>query len=1380
MRKINYSFLFILLFSIQVFGSLDSIPKFNSKKLDAQFWGVEEGLSHRSVTAVYQDKRSFMWFGTHFGMNRFDGKDFKWYTSETHGLAGNQVDVIYEDKKGKMWLFYSGAYYNRIQDIDIFDPITEEVISIENYFGEQLPFRLSDVISFYGDNDGTFIFLTKEKIIRYNDFFEVIPTRDLELSQVKLIYPGKAGSFWIVSYDLIGLAKQHIQLVNADGKLIKKIDFEKSTYLNIYEKDKAGGIKVFVFYLKDLEDDAEQEYYIIDAEGTIRKDEIAKERFSNYKVTNSFYQKTLTKIGRNYWTITDNSGFLIIPENVNGKALNLSEKYPQLEKTFRIFEDNQGAIWVVTELGIFRFQFKQPKFQSYLTSALSQSPAKSIRGITTTFNEEQSYLWAVREQPGELWRVDLKTGSEKIMTSKSTLKYGIDINNKGELLNLNNFNLEWMNPNDWTVSKSQSLPSFLSFAWLIHEDKYEKVWFQGPLYKKLYYLESGKLVETTNWLENDEMIFIYQMIEDETDIAWLVGSDGLYKLDIKTGDTIAHYSIDGEGVFKLPVKEIYHMLPNNDGTFWLATNQQGLILWSPKNGMIKRFTRLNGLPSNVIYAVYKDDNGLLWMSTDYGISSLNYESGVVRSYGLDDGLSDMEFNRLSHHQDINGNIYFGSLNGITSFNPIDFVEDSTGLDYQLAITEVLIIRKNQDELINLTSEVISNAAITLKPDDFINNISLSLLSYDKVDKVTYAYKIEGLDKDWNYQKENSIRLGRLPYGTHIMTIKAQTALGNWSNKELELSLTIQRPVYLQFWFIALLVLFLISLVKLIFWFKAKKEQESRFELEALVRERTETIEQQKNELESLDRMKSRFFANISHELRTPLTLILAPLDKLLRQNGKRSDDENRSLGYIKRNSEQLLRLVNEILDLSKLEKGKLSVDVDAVNLNDFAKESIAPFYSFSDSNDINLIYEFHGNEGLNVQIDKNKVRSVIQNYLSNAFKFSFSGGVVKVVVKELNNVIQLEVHDTGIGISPSELEKVFDRFYQADQHTDTKKDMVEAYGGTGIGLALCAEIAKLLGGKVWVESQPNKGSCFYFKFPKVVYQGELSNVTQSTEVFESNPLEPEMTIDNGFNDKPRLLVVEDNADIRQLLTDILSNYYQVETAYNGKFAWDLLTGDKSNEYERNKLDFDLVISDQMMPEMDGLTLLRKVKEHEGLKSLPFIMLTARAEFNTKMTALRVGVDDYLLKPFVEEELLARVQNLLNNYAVRKELKMALQTDENSNHNTEISKEDQEWLEKIETYIRENMSSTTLNVSSLAYEFAMSESTLLRNLKRLTGLSPQKFLKEMRLLKAMHLLEGKEYNSLSKIASSVGYSDIGSFTRNFKFRFGKPPSHYLSK
>ncbi|MFT7381811.1 MAG: signal transduction histidine kinase/DNA-binding response OmpR family regulator, partial [Roseivirga sp.] len=1141
------------------------------------------------------------------------------------------------------------------------------------------------------------------------------------------------------------------------------------------------GIKVLVFYLKDLEDDAEQEYYIIDAEGAIRKDEIAKERFSKNKVTNSFYQKILTKIGSNYWTITVNSGFLIIPEDVDGTVLNLSNKYPQLEKTFRIFEDNQGAVWVITELGIFRFQFKQPKFQSYLKSASSQSSAKSILGITATINGGKRYLWAVREQPGELWRVDLKTGSEKLMTSKSSLKYGIDVNNKGELLSLSNFGLEWINPNDWIVNKSQPLPSFASFAWLIHEDKYEKVWFQGPLYRKLYYLQDEKLVETTKLHEQDEMIFIYHMIEDETDIAWLVGSDGLHTLNIKTGEIVAHYWIDGEGTYKLPVKEVYHMLPNNDGTFWLATNQDGLILWSPEKGLIKRFTRLDGLSSNIIYAVYKDSDGLLWMLTDYGISSLDYESEVVHSYSLKDGLSFMEFNRLSHHQDGDGNIYFGSLNGVTRFNPIDFSGDSTGFDYPLAITGMQVFSKNQDELIDLTSDVISNSAVTLKPGDFLNNLSFSLLSYEKVDKVTYAYKIEGLDKDWNYQKENNIRLGRLPYGNHNLTIKAQTALGNWSNKELVLSITVQRPVYLQLWFVALSALLLITLIKYIFWYRAKKEKESRFELETLVRERTETIEFQKEELQSLDRMKSRFFANISHELRTPLTLIMAPLANLLRQNEERSDDEKRSLGFIKKSSEQLLMLVNEILDLSKLEQGKLTIDIEAVNLYDFFKESVAPFYSFSEGNGINLTYEFQGDKNLNVEIDRNKVRSVIQNYMANAFKFSSSGGLVKVVVKELNTEIQIQVHDTGIGISQSELEKVFDRFYQADQRTNSLTDTMEAFGGTGIGLALSYEIAKLLEGRVWVESQPNQGSSFFFEFPKVVHLGELVIVDQTIELLEDEPVSETFIDSDQIHDKPRLLIVEDNSEMRQLLTDLLNRDYRVQVAHNGKLAWDILVADMADKgigIDACKLGFDMIISDQMMPEMDGLTLLKKIKENKILQTLPFIMLTARAEFKTKLTALRTGVDDYLLKPFVEEELIARINNLLVNYKNR-ESYLLEGSEETVESEKLMSKEDQKLLERIEEHIQQNMADTSLSVSSLAFEFAMSDSTLLRTLKRLTGLTPQKLLSEIRLKEALRLLESREFNSVNKVSTITGFSDVRSFSRNFKTRFGKTPSDYLN-
>jgi len=566
------------------------------------------------------------------------------------------------------------------------------------------------------------------------------------------------------------------------------------------------------------------------------------------------------------------------------------------------------------------------------------------------------------------------------------------------------------------------------------------------------------------------------------------------------------------------------------------------------------------------------------------------------------------------------------------------------------------------------------------------------------------------------------------------------------------------------------------------------------------------IDRQNKELTSLDAAKSRFFANVSHELRTPLALMLGPVGTLLKEN-QLTEKQAQLLQLAQGSGQQLQQLIADILDLGKLEMGKMDLDEKPTELAAFFRRCLAQFESLAESRQIGFTFGIAVADDAVANLDQAKCRQILNNLLSNAFKFTPSDGKVNVELKMengeigssaspsiLNSTFSIQVSDTGPGIHPDDLPHLFDRYFQT-----TRPDK-PAEGGTGIGLALCHEYAQLFGGKIEVESTLGIGSTFRVEFPLTLVRdaGAYSEtpVSPKAKPYGETPVSPqtEAVGETGVlpyiatATKPTILVVEDNPDLQAYIRLILSEKYHVVTAENGQAALGMMNDEcrmMNTERDTAHSSFithhsslpNLILSDLMMPVMDGHQLLERLKSDDATRHIPVIMLTARADVRDKLRALRIGVDDYLLKPFDEEELLARIENLLRNQAARQ---AAAAADESVAHlegvpHLSMSQPDREWLENFEGYVQKHYADDTLSVPGLAQAFAMSESTLLRQLKRLTGLSPLQYLLEMRLNEARRLLESRAHNSIAQVAAKVGYEDARSFARSFRQRFGKLPS-----
>lgn len=629
-------------------------------------------------------------------------------------------------------------------------------------------------------------------------------------------------------------------------------------------------------------------------------------------------------------------------------------------------------------------------------------------------------------------------------------------------------------------------------------------------------------------------------------------------------------------------------------------------------------------------------------------------------------------------------------------------------------------------------------------------------------KGDYARAIQYVDSFRQYEDERrneDLKSLMVEWETRLNTREKE-----WEIKQNEKELQNQRT---RNWllFIILLLSFIVGGIAGIAFFRQRKARH-------LLARQHDTIKRQAEELQSLERLKSRFFANVSHELRTPLTLILGPLTSLLKQ-GNWESKPRKLLELAQQNGNLLLKLVNEILDLSKLEAGRIEVKETPVNFYGFLQPLVAQFNSFGDSERISIGIDYKADPVLNLLLDTGKFEKIVHNFLSNALKFTPQGGQITLKVTEEHEQMVVSVADTGVGIHPDDLPYVFDRFYQS------KSPDAPVQGGTGIGLSLCKELAQLLNGEVWAVSALGEGSEFFFRFPKKVSR-EADAATATFPEYETEAAEttlpitiagPEVIADLPERPahKPRILVVEDNLSLQQYMSLLLEADYEVVVAENGLAGWEkLLAGPQP----------DLIISDLMMPVLDGFQLLEKIKDTDAFRHIPVIMLTARADVKVKLRALRIGVDDYLTKPFLEEELLARIVNLLGNYSERKK---AFQSEENNPQKEPlperpvISKVDAQWLETVESLFSKYLSDQILQLDFVSNQLHIGERQFRRRIKQLTGLSPQQYLQEMRLQRAREFLWEGHYSSVKEVCVAVGFSDTKYFSDLFLRRFGIRPS-----
>lgn len=1339
---------------------------------DVQSLTTEDGLANLMTTAIYRDDRGFIWVGTSYGLNRYDGYQFKLFTAQNNGLHTNQNLVqIREDDQGRLWLFYREGFYLRpvpevIQALDIFDPKTGRAVPFNSTFSEDPPFEASQIylpqindprnrLWIHTDKGELYLHQADEfkKVFhREGTFFEHMAIDDQEniwlawkntlllidlsgqvLEETPL--PGMAYGLWAAPDGMIYLATKQ-----SEGQQLDFWRKARDQPLAPFHLTRDGQA-IFPQTDRPFLHLDQHGYWLVKVEEQLQLFDTEGDWLYNYSTQ---FQKGFSPDILSYqqddsglW-LTSSTGILRVSVGPNPFRL-IHKKENRLSDCRGITEDEGGNIYFLNS-DILHWNVN--------TKICRKVAVDSVKGAAYVILYRDSTLWAGTYGVSPMgFEVDLRTNGKidyQPLSKEQFLVYSVAPTDLPDrfLVGLNH-GIAYLD-----LSRHQLLP-----------------------YTGYRNREESRL------LEQSQVNYIHR----NTAGFWLATDHGVFLLDERES-SIRHFHKSNRA---LPFDNVRHIYEDEAGVFWLSTRGGGIIRWLPTvpgqdatetdpphapADAYLQLTTEDGLADNFTYAIYEDDFNKLWIPSDQGLMQMDKTSFRIRTFTTDDGLPHNEFNHNAHYQDQNGALYFGGLGGLITFHPRNMTDGFSNA-VPLQFIHYHVLEEHADKVTDRTRLLAAANTIEIAPQDKFIELHFTLLDYDTPTQHRYAYQIEGYSDRWNYIDENFIRITHLPYGDYTLRIRGQNLGRGWSEQELSLGVRVLKPFYLQFWFIALLGLVVAGSVLFVFQWRIRELKSNQNQLELEVQKRTrqieadkETIAAQAIALQELNRAKSHFFSNITHEFRTPLTLIIGPAEQLLKE--KLPPASLRRLSGIAKNARQLLTLINQLLDLSKLESGKMKSEIDYGDIVDYTRGLVRLFQPWAEQKEQRLAF-VSATERWETHFDRSKWDKIIFNLTTNAIKYTPKGGAVQLSLSKApgadRECIKLIVKDTGSGIEENQRSRIFDRFYQIDTAS------TRAGEGTGIGLALVKELVEIQGGEIEVVSTGDQGASFEVKLPvsKAVKitatSGPSSEWEPTIATFLTDPQSVSTSLhrDHQSGEKLELLIVEDNREMREFIRDCVDEeQYRVTEAVDGQEGLEIAL----------ELIPDLIISDVMMPRKDGFALTRAIRDNVSTSHIPLILLTAKTSLESRLQGLRRGADAYLTKPFSPEELSLRVEKFIE---LRRLLQHRYQAGRPSVRDDRYRQED-EFITQLRDYVLQHLDETDLNGDRIGKHFGMSRVHLYRKLKALTDQPISEFVKNIRLEKALELVRKGELN-VSEIAWQTGFSSLSYFSISFKKAFGKNPS-----
>lgn len=1304
---------------------------------------ADRELSSSLVNSLCQDRNGFIWIATEDGLNRYDGAKFTIYkhkADDPHSLSHNYVRTVFEDSKGHLLI---GTYIG----VQMYDPATDS-FSLLARWEDGRSFE-SNILTFMERQNGeVWISGNNTCILEIKNGELFVKSAPTDLPTPSYIIEDKNRNLWMPKGDegvyrlspdnkvsrylsnnfgyincILGDQRGNVYLGSLTKGLFK---YEKNsdTFVPIYYKQKQD-LPIFCLYANGQDDI----YIGTDGKGVAIYN-YNKQEISEYQFDNSYFNPGKSKVhsilkdnSGNLWLAIYQKGVMMIPTRPN------SFKYigqKSIDKNIigsncitSFCKDNNDILWVGTD-------------------------NDGIYGITE--EGKQLHHFSHTDNPNSVPSIVIKLYED----SEQNLWVGSFLNGMGKL---NRQTGECTYQNKLADANNNPIQRIYDFA----EDTNKRLWI-ATMGNGLHYYDMKTKEFAFDPSINKEINNWVSCLRYTTDNKLYVGTyDGVSCIDLSNKNS---------KIYKFLSQEIIHCIhEDKDGLLWIG-NSDGLACWDKNTKKLINYTTAEGLASNMVYAIESDENDYLWISTNAGISQYHKKKKKFTNYYVGDGLQGNEFYKNASFKESDGTIWFGGMNGITYFKPKEIINPAK--KWNIRITDFLVHNKPARKGMKSGSYNIIDCPVFdakefhLSNKDNVFSIEFATKEFNAPERITYMYSVN--NNTWTSLPKgiNRISFSNLEPGTYTFQIQARDNAIYSNIKEIKVHIY---PAWYASWWAKLIYYLLTIAIILFIMYQIRHRYKMKQEM------------LQHIHAEQINEAKLQFFINISHEIRTPMSLIISPLLKLIK--AEKDTDRLKTYHIIHRNAERILRLINQLMDIRKIEKGQMFLTFHETNIVSFIEDL---YHTFAQQATIKQIqFEFHHDmEEQSIWVDPTNFDKIILNILSNAFKFTPEKGKIDIYIRTcedhslpnpLKHHLEIKTSDSGTGIDEAEKERIFERFYQT--HDNQSK------GGTGIGLHLTRSLVDLHHGSIHVENNTDQPGCsFIIRLPlgkehlqpKEIGTNPIIN-TLSDTISSINPTyipvsdneEPKGRIKTKYH----VLIVEDDEEIRNYISKEFADKYHIIESCNGKEALEILF----------KKIPDLVISDIMMPEMDGLTLCRKIKQNVNLNHIPVILLTAKTREEDNLEGLNTGADAYIMKPFNIEILQKTAENLIHTRQQLRKVFTGQQTQDGKLQKMEVKSPDEKLMERVMKVINENISNPNLTIETLTNEVGISRVHLHRKLKELTNQTTRDFIRNIRLKQAAQLLSEKQH-TIAEIAALTGFTDPNNFSTAFKELYGMPPTTYM--
>ncbi len=1440
-----------------------------------EHYSVDDGLPNNVVNCSLKDKDGFLWFGTWYGLCRFDGVKFRTYNKledEESALPPRKIQRIVEDKNGYIWVkTIDRKLYVFNKEKETFHAVFDDM---KNY-SENI-----QVIKLQSTFDGDILLLTRDKNLL------LAQTNEVGSVSIKLIFDSKdevSPSTYRMKNNVLSETREYISWVGVDYKvlafkkgeslaerpanyILNKMNVTSdANFTSVYADGKKMwvGENTGIFYSIDTQTGSVDKFVLSELRGSITSLMVTptgyvylalanngiyeydlKERvlqkinidIDDRLVANIYmdkydkmwfhenekaivYYDPQNRITKRYpFSITGKIGLFHVEdvgerglfflsstgeawmfdrENLKMIKINEIKQIANAEteqRFFHLFQDGDGGIWFSSATqGVYQLNFPRKQFRLFVPPLQNVSQLNEDLGIRALYQAENGDLW-VGTRSKYIYKLDKDANVKQVFTP--------DTHNTGAIYHI----MEDRKGNMWFATKGNGLiratpdpkakdgyrfehfkhnmnnPTTISGndVYYAFQDSRERIWvglLDGGL--NLLVEENGKVSfqNINNGFKNYPGYGLYMevrnILEDEKGRIWVGTMDGLMSFDsnFDTVDQIKFETYRQKNRRSFIDSDVYTLFKDSYSQIWVSMFGGGLsklVGYNVETHMpeFKSFGLREGLNNDVIMSMVEDNNDHIWFATENGLSHYDLNNERIRNFDKYDGFPAVvnEDNAAILTQD--GDIWIGCKEGVLIFTP-DKLE-SQRKKYETFIVGCQISNidiQNFTEKPIITKAIPYVDAIVLKHNQSMFTFEFAALNFSNQNRVSYKYILEGYEKEWHYNGKNRIAsYTNVPPGKYTFIVQTIDEANPDLISSRAMTVTILPPWWASPWAYVVYTILIIIILALVV----------KFSLFMIKVKNDVYIEQKLSEL------KIKFFTNISHELRTPLTLITGPIQEL-KEKENLTEKGKQYVDLMERNIMQMVQLVNQILDFRKIQNGKMRLHVSLIDFNELLASFEKEFRVLANENEISFQFQLP-EEGIKVWADKEKIGIVVRNILSNAFKFTSSGGSVFVSVglNDDSSRCIIRIEDDGVGIPQNKLPEIFDRFAQADNARNSY------YQGSGIGLALSKEIINLHHGQLYVESTEGNGSTFvielqmnkeHYRSSDVdFYMGENSEeeitTNEAMENTDSELLEDDITPDSSL---PNLLIVEDNKDLCNMLKLQLEDHFNIYTANDGA------EGLKKIHLHHP----DIVVTDQMMPNMDGLDMLKRIRNDFQISHIPVIILTAKGNDEAKTKAITMGANAYIIKPFSKDYLMARVEQLLNERKhfqerVWKSNHEVAEAESAEDHYEQfLVKKDVQFIEKIHQVIEGNLENSDFNIDTIASTIGLSRSAFFKKLKGLTGFAPVDLVKEIRLNKSIDLIKNSDM-TISEIAFAVGFKDSGYFSKCFRKKYNQSPREYMNE